>query len=760
MWILTTYKYVGSRIPRLEGHDKVTGRRTYAVDIKLPRMVHAKILRSPLAHAIIKHIDTTKAQAYPGVVAVVIGRDIPEIPSDTGTRYEAALAVDEVLFYGQPVAAVLAEEPYIAEEALDLIEVEYEQLPAIIDPVEAAREGAPLARNSLGDVDREEARSHHVDSGPAGGEEPTSGTNIIQRLMYQRGDIKAAFQKADLIIEHEWRASMTHQGYIEPQACVVDCSPMGEFTVWCSTQGPFAVREQVAKVLGVLEVNVTVEPVEMGGGFGGKTQGVGAVLAAILSRQVKRPVKYVMSRSDDLRAANPAPQAIIRLKTGATKEGKFVAVEGSVICDVGAFPGGPLMAICNSVAGFYDVEAYDIEGLEVMTNKVSVGALRAPGQPQGAFAIESQMDMMAKELGLDPLEFRINNAAKDETVPPSGRPWGSMFYKELLEKLAETDLWKSRSHLGPNQGIGVAGGGRMSGANRGNSIVVLNRDGTASVIVGQADITGINTSYAQIAAEELGLTIEQVQVFGGSTRSAPYAGTSAGSTSLRSSGRAVQQAAQDAKEQLMLMAANVLECNKEDLVAESGIISVIGSPDKTISIQALTMQTAGFGTVFPTIVGKGNIGAGRPVPTFTAVAVKVEVDPQTGEVAILDAVCVEDVGQAINPTLVEGQIQGGLSQALGIGLSEEMLWDEKGVLLNPSLLDYKMPTALDLPNLHAELMNFGAGLNELYGAKGVGEPPIIAGAAALANAVYNAVGARVHVIPVTAERILTVLGKV
>ncbi len=757
---MTAYKYVGSRIQRPEGFDKVTGKRTYAVDIKLPRMVHAKILRSPMAHAFIKNIDTAKAKAYPGVVAVVIGRDVPEIPADTGTRYEAALAVNEVIFYGQPVAAVLAEEPHIAEEALDLINVEYEPLPAIIDPVEAVSEGAPLARRSLGEIDREEERTHHVDSGPAGGEEAISGTNIIQRLMYQRGDINKAFEAADLIMEHEWRASMTHQGYIEPQACVVDCTPSGDFTVWVSTQGPFAVREQVAKVLGVTEVKVTVEPVEMGGGFGGKTQGVGAVLAAILAREVRRPVKYVMSRSDDLRAANPAPQAVIRLKTGATKDGKLTAVQGQVICDVGAFPGGPLMAICNSVGGFYDVDAYDIEGLEVMTNKVSVGALRAPGQPQGGFAIESQMDMMAHELGLDPLEFRIKNAAKDETVPPSGRPWGSMFYKELLERLQQTDLWKSRDKLGPNQGIGVAGGGRMSGANRGNSIVVLNKDGTASVIVGQADITGIHTSYAQIAAEELGIPIDQVQVFGGSTRSAPYAGTSAGSTSLRSAGRAVQQGAQDAKNQLMVMAANALECNVEDLELASGDITVKGSPEKRISIQALTMQTAGFGTVFPSIVGKGNTAAGRPVPTFTAVAVKVEVDPDTGEVTILDAVCVEDVGQAINPTLVEGQIQGGLSQALGIGLSEEMQWDEKGILRNPTLLDYRIPTALDLPNLHAELMNFGAGLNELYGAKGVGEPPIIAGAAALANAVYNAVGARVHVIPVTAERILKALEKV
>ncbi len=757
---MATYTYVGTGLPRVDGTEKVTGKRLYTGDIKLPRMVHARILRSPLGHALIKGIDTSKAKAHPGVVSVLTGRDIPDIPADTGTRYEATLAVDEVLFYGQPVAAVLAEEADVAEEALDLIQVEYEPLPVVVDPLQAIKEGAPMVRSRLGAVDRSEEQIHHAETIEVDERGLRPGSNISQRVLYQRGDVDEGFAQADVIVERTWHAPMAHQGYIEPQGCVADCSPDGDFTIWSSTQGLFRQREEVAKVLGVPETRVTFHTVEMGGGFGGKNQSIAASLAAVLARAVGRPVKYLFSRSEDLRAANPAPQVITTLKTGATRDGRLVAIKAQVVLDCGAFPGGPIASVCNSVGGFYDVPNYDIEGLEVMTNKVSVGALRAPGQPSGAFAIESQMDVMAAELGMDPLEFRIKNAATGDTVPPAGRRWGMMYYKDLLERLQETELWKSRAMLGPNQGIGVAGGGRLSGANRGNAMVAVNRDGTASVLVGQHDITGIHTSYAQIAAEELGISPDRIKVHGGSTDSAPYAGSSAGSTSLRSTGRAVQMAALEAKEQLFKLAARTLEASEADLEMVDGQVRVVGSPDKSVSLQALTSMTAGQGTPHPSIVGRGQVGSGARVPAFTAAAVKVQVDPDTGLVEVLDAVCVEDVGQAINPVLVEGQIHGGLAQALGLGFLEEMQWDDQGVLRNPSLLDYRMPTALDLPPLGAELMNYGEGLEELYGAKGVGEPSIIAGAAALANAVYDAVGARVYELPVSAERVLKALGKV
>ncbi|MBM2827143.1 MAG: aldehyde oxidase and xanthine dehydrogenase molybdopterin binding protein, partial [Dehalococcoidia bacterium] len=703
---MATYTYVGKGITRREGADKVTGQRTYTVDITLPRMLHAKILRSPYAHALIKSIDTSKAKAHPGVHAVLVGRDIPGARDDFGTRSEATLAVDEVLYYGQPVAAVLAEDLSVAEEAMDLIGVEYEPLTPVVDPVEAVKTGSPLARRSLGEIDRSEEQMHHAETIPEGERELRAGTNISQRVVYTRGDVEKGFAESAVIVEHTWIASMSHQGYIEPQAAVVDCNPNGDYTVWSSTQGLFGQREQLSRVLGVPENRITFESVEMGGGFGGKNQAFTAALCAVLARAVQRPVKYVLSRSDDLKAANPSPQAIMELKTGATKEGKVIAIKARVIVDCGAYPGGPITATCNSIGGFYDVPNYDIEGLEVMTNKVSVGALRAPGQPHGAFAIESQMDMMAEKLGIDPLEFRIMNAAVDETVPPAGRPWGPMYYRQLLESVRETDIWKSRSKLGPNQGVGVAGGGRLSGANRGNAMIAINRDGTASVLVGQHDITGVHTSYAQIAAEELSLPIERVRVFGGSTRSAPYAPNSAGSTALRSTGRAVQMAAQDARTKLLTLAASTLECASEDLEIVNSAIRVKGSPDRSLSIQAVTAQTSGQ-TPHPSIIGHGNTGAGARVPTFTAVAVKVEVDPDTGLVTILDAVCVQDVGQAINPMLVEGQVQGGLVQALGLGVTEEMVWDENGILRNPNLLDYRMLTALDLPRVSADLMNYG-----------------------------------------------------
>lgn len=336
----------------------------------------------------------------------------------------------------------------------------------------------------------------------------------------------------------------------------------------------------------------------MGGGFGGKVSGFVAVLTAVLAREVRRPVKYVMSRSEDLKAANPSPQAVIWLKTGATRDGRLVALQARVIFDCGAYPGAPVTAACNSVAGFYDVPNYEVEGLEVLTNKVSVGALRAPGQPQAAFAIESQMDIMARELGIDPVTFRIRNAAVSETIAPMlGRPWGPMYYQELLQRLSEIEPWNSRLQKGPNQGIGVAGGGRMSNAPRGNAVVTINKDGTASVLVGQADITGTNTAFAQIAAEELGFSIDKVQVHSGSTGSAPYAGVSAGSTSLRSAGRAVQAAARDAREQLLKLAATVLEASPADLEVDGDAILVKGSPDKRVEVKALTTLTTEFGKI-------------------------------------------------------------------------------------------------------------------------------------------------------------------
>ncbi|MCX6022126.1 MAG: xanthine dehydrogenase family protein molybdopterin-binding subunit [Chloroflexi bacterium] len=756
---MATFTYVGKGIVRQDATEKVTGQRMYTTDLRLPRMVHAKILRSPLAHGLITRLDTTKARAYPGVTAVLTGRDIADTRADTGNRTEATFALSEVLYAGQPIAAVLAEDPSIAEEALDLIDVEYQPLPAVVDPVAAIQPGAPLVRQPLHDVDRSEDRAHGGSA--AGGTEAKADGNISQRFIYKRGDIEQGFAQADVIIERTWRAAMSHQGYMEPQACVADCSPAGDFTIWSSTQGPFRQREDIAKVLGVSESRISVEPIEMGGGFGGKVAGFVAVLAAVLAREVRRPVKLVYSRSEDLKAANPSPLAVIQLKTGATRDGRLVALQARVIVDCGAYPGAPVTSACNSVAGFYDIPNYEVEGLEVLTNKVSVGALRAPGQPQGAFAIESQMDMMAGELGIDPVAFRIKNAATAETPAPMlGRPWGPMYYKELLQRLTELEPWKSRLQKGPNQGIGVGGGGRMSNAPRGNALVTINKDGSASVLVGQADITGIHTAFAQIAAEELGFPLEKVQVFSGSTRSAPYAGVSAGSTSLRSAGRAVQLAARDARDQLLKLAAFTLEASAEDLEIVDGAVRVKGSPEKQVGIPVLTMLTTEFGTPYPTIQGNAHTAPGRGVPIFTAVAVKVEVDPATAEVTILDAICVQDVGQAINPSLVEGQIQGGLSQALGLGYSEEMQWDDNGILRNPTLLDYRMPVALDLPPLRAELMNFGAQLDELYGAKGIGEPPIIAGAVALANAVADAVGARVSEIPVTSERILRALGRI
>ncbi|MBI2885900.1 MAG: xanthine dehydrogenase family protein molybdopterin-binding subunit [Chloroflexi bacterium] len=760
----TTYRSVHQRQPRLEGAAKVTGGTVYTADLRLHRMVHAKALRAPYAHALIKRLDVSKARAYPGVVGVFTAADLPQhLPRDGANRLHTVLADKEVMYYGQPVAAVVADEASVAEEALDLIEVEYQELPAVLDILDALKQDAPPVRHSMAGIDRSELAAHTTLA--AADEQTTEKTppNVTHRMVWSRGDVERAFKEADVVVERSFRASWTHQGYIEPMSGIVDCDRNGDYTVWTSTQGDFTTREGLAKVLGVPETKVRVNFVEMGGGFGAKIQPFGAVLPAIIARILRRPVKYIFSRSEDLRSADPSSQAYIETKLAAKKDGAFTAFKARAVYDSGSFPGSPLMAGANLLGAYYKFPNLEIEGLEVITNRVSQGALRAPGTPQATFAIESTVDIMAKELGMDPLELRIKNAVTQGDLMPNGRAFSKIGLVEVLQRFKETSFWKNRngkpSANGKKVGVGFAVGGWLGGGSPSSASVELNADGTVSVMVGANDVTGTNTSFAQIVSEALGLPIERINVKTGDTSLAPYAGVSAGSKTLRTVGLSVQRAAQDALDQMFKIVSERLECSSEDLESVDGQIRVKGSPEKAITFELLGTMSTGFGSPTPVILGRGNVGTPAAAPGFTIQGAKVEVDPETGEVNILDAVCVQDVGFAINPLSVEGQIQGGVAQSLGLGFSEEMVWDDKGVLRNPTLLDYRIPTALDLPRIETALVEVpveGAGP---YGAKGVGEPPIAAGAAALVNAVSDAVGARVYTLPATSERILAALGK-
>lgn len=759
---MTTYTTIGKPVTRREGSDKVTGASVYAADIVLPGMLHCKLLRSPHAHARIVRIDASKAEALAGVERVVTAADLPKFePRRMGNRGYNLLACDEVTFYGQPIAAVLARDLATAEEALALIDVEYEPLPAVLDPLEAMREDAPLARKPPEEIDRSEARGHVT----VAVEEETSGkpSNIASQAKFTRGDIAQGFAEADAVVEHTWRSAMMHQGYLEPHATVADYHPAsGELTLWTATQGQFFVRDQVSTMLGIPETKIRVIGLELGGGFGGKIS-LNQPLVAALSRLAGRPVKLVFTRADDLIGATPSPQCVVELKTGMKRDGSLTAIQAKVVYDAGAFPGASAVVGGILIGGYYNFPNLEIEAYEVLTNKVSVGAIRAPGAHNVTFAIESHMDMMARQLGLDPLEVRLKNAVGKGDEMPSKAKYPSIGLKECLEEIGKTDIWRARGQQrernGKRRGVGIAVGGWLGGLQPAGAHVELNGDGTFSVIVGANDITGTNTSFAQIAAEELGVPLELVNVTTGDTKTAPFAGMSAGSKTLFTVGRAVKAAAEDARQQMFAIAAERLEVNPEDLECAGCEIRVKGSPEKAIPLRRLAGITTGFGALYPPIIGRGSITARQQAPGFTAQVCEVEVDPETGVVSVLRWASAQDAGFAINPLSVAGQIQGGTTQGIGIALWEEMLYDDQGRLLNPSLLDYRMPTAMDVPDIDARIVEVPSD-DGPYGARGVGEPSIIPGAAAIANAIEDALGVRVTEAPITPERVLRALGRI
>jgi CO/xanthine dehydrogenase Mo-binding subunit len=761
------YRAVGKPVRRIEGVGKVTGKTVYTDDMQLSHMLHARVLGSPHAHALIKSISATAARNHPGVEAVFTAADLPPYKKNPSNRRGLIFPDEEVLFEGQAIAAVLASDAHVAEEALALIEVEYEILMPVVDPIEAMKEDSPLVRSPVSDVDRSEERGHvtiDVEQKEAEGKP----TNIASQMQFNRGDVEAGFAEADCVIENTWRSAMVHQSYIEPHSTIADYDASGELSVWTSTQAPFYIRDELAQTLGVPENKIRVTPMEVGGGFGGKIY-LTELMTAALAMAVRRPVKYVMSRHEDMLAATPAPFAQVDLRTGMKRDGTLTAIKARLVYDSGAFPGAPMLPGCLLVGGYYKCANLDVQGYEVLTNKVSVGALRAPGAHNATFAIESHIDMMARELGLDPLEVRLKNAVEEGDPLPSGQPYPRIGLRECLEAIAESEVWRrrSRSNENPNRpggrasarGVGLAIGGWMGGLQPASAIVCLNSDGTINVTVGSADITGTNTTFAQIAAEVLGVPMEMVNVTTGDTRTAPYAGMSAGSKTTYTVGRAVKEAAEDAKRQLLEIAAKRLEAAPEDLTMADGKISLNGSDEKSLDFRRLGRITTGFGAPHAAIVGRGAISTRKMAPGFTAQAAEVEVDPDTGEVTLLGFAIAQDAGFAINPLSVAGQMQGGASQGLGIALSEEMLYDEQGRLLNGNLLDYRMPTSRDLPPIEAIIVEVPSEEGP-YGARIVGEPSIVAGAAAVANAVCDATGARLTEVPITPERVLRALGKV
>src|SRR5438093_2184052 len=584
-------KGIGLSIPRPDGPEKVTGQVQYVADLNPHGLLHAKLLRSPHAHARILRIDVSRARALPGVRAVLTAADIPELKRKAPTRAHAVLAIDRVVFAGQPVAAVAADEAAIAEEALDLIEVQYEVLPAAVDPLKSMQPGAPPVAELGTEADTSEALAHSAVAMAKGEAAPAKAVNISQTAAVKRGDVAKGFAESDLVLEHTYRVPMVHQGYLEPHAVLAEWDRAGNLTLWASTQGSFNTRSEVADVLHIEENRIKVIPVECGGGFGGKSRALCEPITALLARVTSRPVRYVMTRREELEAGMPAPQVIIRLKTGVKKDGSLTALEAETVLESGAFSGTVLAVSSVFLGSLYKWPAFEVKGSEVLTHKPSVAAYRAPAAPQTIFAIDSQMEQMARALGVDSTEFRARHLSRPGDPMANNQPWASNGAYEVLEKVSAHPIWKERAKWKASsgnghglRGTGVALGGWLGGLQPTSATVKLNTDGTLAVLTGQVDIAGTNISLAQIAASAYGVDIEKVKITTGDTDVAPMTGLSAGSKTIYTVGVAVMQAAQDARRQTLEIAAGEMEAAVQDLEIVDGRVIVRGMPDRGVTL--------------------------------------------------------------------------------------------------------------------------------------------------------------------------------
>ena len=742
------YKVIGTRPVRHDGHDKVTGRAVYGADVRLPDTLFGKVLRSPHAHARIVSIDTSKALELEGVRAVATADDLVETVdklSDIGETLvnireiaQNSLASDKVLYKGHSVAAVAAVSPHIAEEALDLIEVKYETLPAVVDVREAMKEGAPLL-----DENRT-TQSLGEDSGVK--------SNTASHNQHKMGDINAGFAEADVVVEREFHTATVHQGYIEPHNTTVFWKEDGTVTVWVSTQGPFQIRAQLAEVLQLPISKVKVMPVEIGGGFGGKFPIYMEPAAAVMSHKTGHPVKMLMSRSEVFEATGPAPGSFQRVKMGVTSDGDIVAAECYMVYEAGAYPGSAVGAGAQCILAPYNIPHVTIDAYDVVVNKPKSSAYRAPGAPNAAYAAETVIDELAEKIGMDPLQLRRKNSAREGTRRADGTVYGQIGAEQTVDAAIGSDHYRSPAPSGPNQGRGVASGFWFNGGGQSAATLVVTTDGTVNLQEGSADIGGTRAAMAMIVAETLGLDADQVNPQVVDTDSIGYTDGTGGSRVCYATGHACHLAAEDVKEKMRLRAATQLEVDERDVQFESGEF-ITSDRGKRLSFAEVAAEQGSTGGP---IEGTGTINASGAGAAFAAHLVDVEVDEETGKVKILRFTAVQDVGKAIHPSYVEGQIQGGVVQGIGWALSEGYFYNDDGVMANPTFLDYRMPTTLDLPMVETILVEV-SNPGSPHGIRGVGEVPLVPPMAAIANAIYHAVGVRLSELPMSPDRVTAAL---
>ena len=747
------YDVVGTRPIRHDGVDKVIGAAKYGADIQLSGMLHGKVLRSPYAHARIKSIDTSEAEALAGVTAVVTSKDFPiiademidlaETQGNARLMAEHVMAADKALYKGHAVAAVSATSPHIAEQALALIEIDYEVLKPVLSLQEAMKDGAPLLHGNLTTYFKLERFGRGDDTG--------AKSNIASHIQHKLGDVEKGFKEADVIVEREFTTQTVHQGYIEPHASTATWAGDGRLTVWTCTQGSFAIRSSCAAILDIPESTIRVIPTEIGGGFGAKITTYLEPVAAVLSKKSGRPVQVVMSRKDVFEGTGPTSASTMRTKIGATKDGKITAAQVWMAFEAGAYPGSPIGGGTLCATGPYNITNLLVDGYDVVVNKQKVQAYRAPGQPQGAFAVEPVIDELAEKLGMDPLEFRLKNAVKEGDRMPNGVPHPHFGVMEMEEAMKAHDHYQTPL-TGPNQGRGVAVGYRWQGGQASSATITVNNNGTINLVTGSVDIGGSRTAVAMQAAEILGISAEDVSPTVVDTDTIGWTGVTGGSRTAFDTGLAAIQAAQETIRLMKARAALLWEIDEEEVIFDGGIFRCTSTEDN-ISFKDLSARLMRTGGPVTCSVSAASPGSG---PIIAGNLVDVEVDPETGKVDILRYTAFMDVGTAVHPAYVEGQIQGGTVQGIGWALNESYFYDEEGVMLNSSFLDYRMPTSLDVPMIDTVMIEV-PNPKHPFGIRGVGEAPIIPPLPALAIAVSNAIGVKMSDLPLTPDVILAAL---
>ena len=744
------FKWVGTRPVRPDGVPKVTGAAKFGADYHLPGMLYGKVLRSPHAHARIRSIDTSRAAALPGVKAVMTGADLPDHPFQyIGPERLSVnfwhvtrniMAREKALYEGHAVAAVAAISMAIANRALALIDVDYEVLPHVIDVEEAMAEDAPLLF--------EDMITRGVD--PA----PNRPSNVSKRVGFEIGDLDAGFAEADEVIEKHYRTAPIHQAYIEPQACLANWEGGGKAELWSSSQGHFAVRNLTAKLTGMTIGDVKVNPAEIGGGFGGKTIVYLEPVALTLSKMSNHPVRMSMSREEVFKGTGPTSGASMTVKIGVRRDGAITAAEAILKYQAGAFPGSPVMNGCMCAFAPYDIPNQRTVGFDVVSNRPKAAAYRAPGSPISAYAVESTLDIVAKTIGMDPLEFRLKNAATPGTQMVYGPKLAHGGYVETVQALLDHPGYTAP--LGPNQGRGSASGFWFNGAGDSGANVAVNADGTVTIATGSPDIGGTRASMAIMAAETFGIDYDLIQSSVVDTETVPYCHVTGGSRVTYATGLAVIDACEQIIDDLRARAALMWDVEVDAVVWEDGYAKPASSNVGDFEPLSLKDIASKFSATGGPIGATGTVNAGGQAPGFSTQYCDVEVDPETGRVTILRFVIAQDAGRAIHPSYVEGQMQGGVVQGIGWALNEEYIYDENGRLSNPGFLDYRVPVASDVPMIEPIVVEV-PNPNHPFGVKGVGEVSICPPMAAIANAVADAIGRRLQELPMSPPKVLEAL---